>query len=667
MKLKKLYFPTLLIAFILSGFCAFSQANENNEDNEGKSKILEKKVFPSNNEIFALHPKAGLLWNIYSADFANFQGAIDCGEFESGNGLGYIIGFTAERILTSKFHVGLGISFTDRSGELTLDNNVPAYNNAEQRKDTIYFENSLETVLSYIEFHPEIRYTLSNDLINGPFRLVGQIRAVFPIKGTFNQAEEIKEPENYYFNYLTDRTRRREIADGGIETLASLGYGFSIGVENLLDVGGDNYLTQQVMFDYHFNNIVTDASWKTFGVRLQLGFRFGFMKAPPAPPKEAPLPEPEPFVKPEKAVEEVVKKPKLDLNIIRHDLELQTGNELVATQPIVNAVFFDRNSDRLPEKYVTQNVDIPESKRNPVDIHYYVLPRIAEIVKKNPNAKIILEGATSGKEYEPNGYDLAARRAENVEKALRSLGVPENIITKKRRIEPRHPSNQEYEEGVEENQRVDIIVNNAPLQEYVNIQKYAELRGKLYVNVDQEYIPPDEGYEIMSDISNETLEANNDKEIELDVRKRIEKDREQLAYEVQAKSDNLTDKEENSIDINSLPREQVELNLENFEAILRFNYNRSDLTPENKGLLRQLAELLPEGSSVIIYGSSDALGTERRNVQLEKERAENTRDFIRSVAGDKFEIKTASGVDKFTEETPQGRFLNRSIRIRVEE
>ena len=112
-------------------------------------------------------------------------------------------------------------------------------------------------------------------------------------------------------------------------------------------------------------------------------------------------------------------------------------------------------------------------------------------------------------------------------------------------------------------------------------------------------------------------------------------------------------------------RTSIASKLDNFEAVLMFDYDKSYLTESNRDLLRQLTEILPEGSSIIIYGSADAMGSTVRNIQLEKERADNTEDYIRSVSGEKFKIEATTEEGKFSEETPQGRFLSRSIRIRL--
>jgi outer membrane protein OmpA-like peptidoglycan-associated protein len=109
----------------------------------------------------------------------------------------------------------------------------------------------------------------------------------------------------------------------------------------------------------------------------------------------------------------------------------------------------------------------------------------------------------------------------------------------------------------------------------------------------------------------------------------------------------------------------VDLNLDNFLAILRFDYNSSQISDENKELLKQLSTRLPNGATIQILGSTDELGTPQRNAILAKERAENTRNYIQSISKDKFIIEIGTNYEKFPEATPQGRFLNRSIRIKV--
>ncbi len=69
----------------------------------------------------------------------------------------------------------------------------------------------------------------------------------------------------------------------------------------MLKIGGGHFFTQQIVFDYNFNNIVSDAEWKTYAVRLDLGLRFSLQNS------SLPVVVPEPEIKPEPEPEPVTK------------------------------------------------------------------------------------------------------------------------------------------------------------------------------------------------------------------------------------------------------------------------------------------------------------------------------------------------------------------------
>jgi outer membrane protein OmpA-like peptidoglycan-associated protein len=114
-----------------------------------------------------------------------------------------------------------------------------------------------------------------------------------------------------------------------------------------------------------------------------------------------------------------------------------------------------------------------------------------------------------------------------------------------------------------------------------------------------------------------------------------------------------------------LTRRRIALSTEGFEAVLRFDYNSAELLDDVKTLLRQLAEQLPEGATIVIEGSADILGSQERNRQLSGNRAANTEAYIRTITTKNFTFVTSSQASPFSDATPQGRFLNRNIRIRV--
>jgi outer membrane protein OmpA-like peptidoglycan-associated protein len=665
-------------------------------------KIFSQDTIVFQNEKFAIHPKAGIVLNFHSANFRNFENSIDCGVFKSGFGIGYSASIFGEIPVGNKIQLGLGLGIIGRSGLLKLTDNKLAYNEFTLDTLRVNFENLFDARLSYLEIQPEIRYVLIPKLISGPLRAVGALRFGFAIKKTFDQKEQIVSPDNAVFIYNNTKSRQRDIASGDIYHAIFPLFGISIGLENMLKISKKNFLTQQILFDYNLFNVVKDVEWKIFAIRFELGLRYSFERKPEEPKIEEPVKEkvPEEIAFKEKTedtrqktqdssqnsegrrqniidsigkTEEVIEKkiekkviPYLGVKIVDENLEILTGNELLASLPLVNAVFFPVNSDVIPDYYVAQpGIEPSDRDKNAIDIHKFVMPRIVEIMRKNPKSSIILEGASAGTENEPEGVELAKRRAIAVKKAFLDLGIPESKISLKPQLRPTFISNQDWKEGIIENQRVSIILKNAPLQEYVNIQKYAELNGDIKVKPIYKDFPENQVAQLASSISDDKLTCSQPGKYTFNVKHRIENDTATIEYNSTIQSDTLFNQDVKSLDLSKLPKRQVELNLNNFEAILRFNYDRSELTDDNKGLLKQLVQLLPEGCIISIFGSSDALGTEKRNIQLEKDRASVTENYIKSISGSKFKVEISPGWKKYPEETQQGRFLNRCIRIKL--
>lgn len=624
---------------------------------------------PFTEEILGVHPKGGLLYNGYNANFQSFEGAVDCGIFESGSGLGWSGGLFLEKYIGNDFLIGFGVAYTDRSGEMTVENRFPSRDLSTNQIVTITTENFITTSLSYIEFQPEFRWIALDKLINGPLRTLAALRFYIPMNKTFEQKERIVSPDNAVFINAGDvRTQQRDISGGDIKSISGFGMGLTLGVENMLKISDKNFLTQQLSFDYNFGNVTNDADWTLWAVRFEVGLRFSVYPAEEEQIEYIPIEvEEEPEV--EIIVEEKPKKPTLDLAITSvRDMKLNVGEELLATIPIVNAVFFDRNSSEIPNFYSTKPLqDDNFFKGDPVASHKFIIPKIAYLMRKNPEATIIIESATSGAENEPAGLELANQRAIEIKKAFLDLGIAEQKIKIQARLTPRFLSNQDFPEGVIENQRADILLLNAPLQEFVDIRTYSELNGNIDVDVNFANLNPIDNVSIFNDIADTIFTASRPGKYTIGVKSRVDvANQNPLPINTTARVGRLSKTETSEVDLNSIPVENKELTLDNFEAVLRFNYNSNELSDDTKALLKQLTEKLPAGATIFIIGSTDILGTTERNIALANERATSTENYLKSVSGNKFTITTSiATTDKFSDETPQGRFLNRSIKIRV--
>lgn len=636
------------------------------------------------NELFGIHPKIGYNYSFFNGDFKEFENTSTCGTFGNGSGKGIFGGFFIEKNFKKSFFAELGIVYINRSGKIKSDTNFPIRNRITGFVETVYTDNIIEANLGYIEIQQQISYILSNDFVGGPLKVNLGVRGIIPVTADYKYYEQMVSPDNAVFiNENGKSSQRRDIASGKILSITKLGLGINAGIENYLKAGANTYFTQHLQLDYNLSSIINDGKWNVFAVRLGLGFRFGIkphVQAPKAAPKpilEPPVGEPrmaDPAVaelqKPNKNIDFEIINPEINLAIIDKNLKQYYGNELLATIPIVNAVFFEQNSAEIPSLYKYDMSDVNFFKINALDAHEYLFPRIAAILMNNPKAKIELIGATSGETDEPEGKKLALQRAENVAQAIIKCGIAEKRISIKSEEFPAVLSNQDFAEGRIENRRVDIILSNAPLQEYVNFQNFAEIRGDVKLQIENKGLMPGEQIIIKSEILNNPLnvrvtDLENHNEFSIPLKIPYDENKTIYNYIFSASAKNAQDSVSFGFDRDKLEKELINQDLSSFKAILRFDYNSSELSIDNKGLLKQLAEKLPSDLVINILGSADALGTQARNEQLISERAAVTREFIESINKGKFKYRTGINKEKFPEASPQGRFLNRSIIITV--
>lgn len=634
-------------------------------------------------ETFAIHAKGGFLSNSYSADFRAFQGAIDCGHFTTGSGNGSSIMLFGEMPFTNTLTLDIGLGIVNRGGSLTVPGGFPSRDTSTGKVVDVQTVNELTAKLSYLEIQPEVRYTLLQKLINGPLRAMGALHFSLPITSTFAQTESITSPSNAVFISGGTRTQTRSVASGDMTSRNSMVLGASFGLENLLVIGKNLHLTQQICYDLSLGDVASDATWKTNALRFELGIRYAFTnEPPPAPPKIIEIPKPIPVdtPKPKPIVKVEPPKPTLNMKFDQESLNrlraaiMETGNELQASLPIVNAVFFEQSSGVIPTKYATDQARTFKTD-DAISLHRLILLNIADIVKHNPKAKITLRGATSGLEEEPDGISLAEERAKSVKIALVSLGVPTASITTKSQIFPQDRSNQDYPEGRAENRRVDILLENAPLQEYISKERYAELSGNLSGIITLSNFPVGELASITSNILDTAIMVSASGNVNLPFHYRLTAGTLKQGVSLHAQAQTLTQdgssdaplasSDSTTLDIASLKTNQVDLKLDDFEPVLRFEYNSADLSESNVQILRQMIKVLPKGANITVLGSSDALGSEKRNLELAAKRAQSIENFINSVAENTFKIVSSGSTAKFPDDTPEGRFLNRSIRVRV--
>ena len=609
-------------------------------------------------ESFAVRVQGGIALSTYSASFSNSLDVIDCGQFEFGSGSGPTFNAILELRTADKWGLGIGLGYAGRSGEFKRTNVYPIRDTITNLDTELTTEVELLPSLAFLEIQPDFRIALLGTYEKRMLGLTIGPRIALPLSSRFEQQETVVQPQNASFVVNGQRTQQRPIASSVFSTRSSVMIGASASLESFITISNNVAIVPQLSFDYFFNSVLTDADWKLLGVRAEVGIRFGFgSKAPEpvAPRKPDPIPPPPPI-----AID--TRPPTIDLNTPTYTAEVVTGDELLATLPIINAVFFDSASANIQTTYRRSN-DGSLMSSDPVQAHSWLLVRIADILKRNPQGKVTLEGATSGSdEAAPSqGMQLAERRAQTVKDILVELGVAPSRIQTRASVSPRIPSNPEFAGGREENRRVDLLVQNAPLQEWVAVQQFSEVRGSM--NVRAQPINSIGSTMRISVGANDTTVYKEIGNVFVPFSAPIPKGATTAPVRVTVEAGSAFAERTTVVDVTTLTQRRIDLKTNDFEAILRFDYNSAELNDDVRALLRQLTDRLPQGSAITIYGSTDILGSDTRNRELSEQRARVTEAFIRSLVGNKFTIETSTTGTRFADLTPQGRFLNRSIRI----
>ncbi len=610
----------------------------------------------------------GIGRNFLSADVQRFEQIVGCGRYRNGGGWGPLATVQATYPWTATVGISLEVGYRSYSGVMENTGLYSYRPPGATEVRTAQITNVLEGTWQYIAIAPMVRYRFLSTSQQSWLTLATGLQFGFPLQATYVQRQRFDPDNPLVFIVDGKRLKERILAEGTVQSKQSVLIHHIVAVEHQLQLSRQWSLLQTLSVAIPWNSQSTETSWKAVQVGLQGGIAYTLL-----PPLPIQLPTPPPAPAPPVAI---APKPEAHLALaFGDDVHWNVGSELIATLPIVNAVFFERGSATIPQRYVQQMIPKQEldTITDAVRYHRYVLPVLASIAQENPEATFELIGATSGADDEPEGIALARRRAEAVADALERLGVPRQRLHLRWQLLPANPSNPDFPEGRAENRRVDIVVHNAPLLRYVRAQRFQELEGTLAVRSTVRnaalrshpavlhLLPP-------VDTMLQTREEQFATTIPFRWRFHSPPDRLSVAGTLTVPNSPapLVVYDTAQIRLDTLPRIEVELRLDRFEAILRFDYNSSALSEANQQLLRQLVDLLPEGSTIIVYGSSDTLGTERRNRILAQQRAENVSQFLQSIAPGAYRIVAERYTGKkFDEQLPEGRFLNRSIRLRV--
>jgi outer membrane protein OmpA-like peptidoglycan-associated protein len=588
----------------------------------------------------------------FDANFIRFDGIENCGCYETGSGNSLKARLFSEYRLFDILNIGFHVGYQTKNGILDNPDTAYARNLNTGDVELVQTNRELDVKFNAYDIGLDFNILIDDEVFNGPLYLNLSPSLHLQQSGSFTQTEVIDQPSGAAFKVDDKIFFERVNATGNFTTLNSSILNLSASLYNNMKIGHNLYLIQRIGVSNDMSMLLTDADISSFNLFGSLGIKLAFDEPkeyiPPTPPMSPlqPLPidpEPTPIFT-------------LDSYFDYIKSYIETGEKLVATPPLVLAVFFDKNSNAIRNKYLTSN-----EEKNPIDNHYHILDDIIEILNKYPKAKLELHGSTSGLD-ENNNLLLAKDRVINVKENLVSRGIDPNRIITTYSINPKVITNNQYEQGLAENRRVEIDLINANSVEFVKKTEFKKLYG--FIDFKIEY----------DNITSKVYFKNNLMHNEQEVKSGIintQFDRDLIAnkgdFTINSEliSNDFSKKDSKYVELDKLKVESVELKTDEFEALLMFDFASSNLTDETKILLKQLVELLPDGKTIVVIGNTDDIGLEEANKKIASERATNAINFIKSNTNKTFYFEEITNTDKYDETTPQGRYLNRSIIIRI--
>ncbi len=609
-------------------------------------------------------------------DIPIFPTSSVCGNFSSGNALGYSFGLNVlYPIYKEVLFLEGRILYEHRPADLSLIKTEyqilnPAYNSY----DNLKLKYAYEAYLDYLILDIGIRYKPLTEF--DAFIRAG-IDAGNPIIGTnYSISEAIDSPDNFVF---PDGTAKHTINSGSINN-AGTSLGASLGFIYEFKLDNGIYISPELSYRFAINSANSDYDWKSNMLKVALSamWRIDFEKDNVSLDTITTI-ENQPI--------EIINKNEVDNDVFKlFELSPLSLIETTVTQtyPLLPYIFFEEKSNSIRDVYIQKyDSDFSEEKlpKETMDIYYNTLNIIGSRLKNNASY-IEIRGTSDGKEAETKDerIKIARARAEAVANYfINTLKISKSRITITAADVPELETSTIYNEGYDENRRVELISKDIELFKPVIHKKFGEYRVEsdslqfkltvdssisnrqyqLLIHNDQdelysENIIPAAGglYSVIITKDLKTKLINNRQNIKVSIRL-IDLDSKKANTKT---VDLVWDKEINNYELGRL-------------NLIVFDFDKFELNKINKDMISNfITNTIEDNSLVSIVGSTDKLGEEHYNQKLSEDRAINTANFIQKIKP-KLSIKEIKGIGDtnllYNNNLPEGRFYCRTVLIEV--
>ncbi|MFC2132077.1 OmpA family protein, partial [Bacteroidota bacterium] len=631
----------------------------------------------------------------------------------------------------------LRASYSNIGGILTAEETQLMYYDPNNSVDGL-IEHTINTSINVISLQPAFKMMFyENMFLNLGFSL-GSIT-----KTSFEQKESLKEPKDLRFENdqrtrMTYSSKIPKVSDFYSTIVGGVNYDLIISENN------DFYLSPEVLVEYSLSNIINDVKWDVLSVKIGLALnyngtrkgieRFEHFREIDTIRLELPLIAEEKIIQGVPVItydssktDNIItiteyysridtlmlpERIKLDATIMATALD-ENGNEIKSPyfeaeeymtskmQPLLNYVFFDENSYKIPERFVlldsneVNNFNVSRSfDHSRLEFYYNLLNIIGSKMNKYPAAKLTLIGSNSNIGAEKSNRQLSKNRAQSVWNYLTNIWKikPDRLTIQSRNL-PKKPTSGKYQEGHEENRRVEIysndiriissIINKDTILEVSMKSRGADSIGKaefrgfrFYTSVTPDIISKSWRVSVVQ--NQDTIKTftgtgkipnkhdwkiNSDQEAAKVLGKPLKfiltaND----SMDNQAYAENVPDMERKTISIKRANRE-TDKKIDSYSLML-FDFGSHKFTKENRDFPKLVRRLTPDDARIKVTGYSDRVGNDDYNLKLSSRRA-------KAVAGSLLHPNTVyEGVGEsdllYNNDLPEGRFYCRTVDIIVE-
>ncbi|MDT3739011.1 MAG: OmpA family protein [Candidatus Kapabacteria bacterium] len=379
----------------------------------------------------------------------------------------------------------------------------------------------------------------------------------------------------------------------------------------------------------------------------------------------------------------------LEMNAINEGVENKLDTITVEefesrqTRAILPYIFFEENQSLIPDKY--HKISSVESEKfafsalsgkSSLESYYDVLNVIGLRMKQKQYSTLTLTGTNSNIGKERNNKSLSAKRAENVKSYLiNTWGIDKSRIKIESRNLPKIPSSNRDVDGQEENRRVEITSNDLDVISPVFI---IDTLLRVYPDA-VKYLPSvnsDAGlssWSINSSVNGNRLksfagrDSIDNNQIWSLGSEGIKK--KQLTGSLTTKFTAI-DKENNKREVNlNHPIKVISVKNKRLNAtkdtslnvynLILFDFNKSELSDNNKRITDFIKSELTNDTEVIIKGFTDRIGEESYNRTLSTSRAESAGSAL---GGHPYKSEGMGESQLiYDNDLPEGRFYSRTV------